>query len=171
MKKFQDLSPEQKRVAIAKDTLKWLNKGKIRAKRGAVMSFDGIKKGQNLKEVLCKLNTPCEVCQRGGLLYSYVRRVNDFKTPAVSDHWSINKPYLSGVADQRSSINKKLQEVFPKRQLALIERAFEGTYNEQYLSSDEIDLADIFYGIYDSPTERFRAILNNIIKNKGEFKP
>lgn len=98
----------------------------------------------------------------------------------------------------RPSVEKRLSEYFTKKQLALIELAFEsgdkdhGTlpyydadgsddyhYNKYevnidsfpklLLSKAEMDLAIKFGRKYRHDTDRFLAIMNNIIRNDGTF--
>ncbi|HEX6171370.1 MAG TPA: hypothetical protein VFZ33_16900, partial [Chitinophagaceae bacterium] len=66
---------------------------------------------------------------------------------------------------------KRLIPMFSEYQLALMERAFEGTYNSFILSTDDMALADAIYFHYKRPRARLIAILENAISNKGIFKP
>lgn len=172
MKKFEEMSLAQKRVAIAKDTLKWLKKGRIKPREGVVMEYAGIEndQGKDMRDCL-KIQDKCEVCERGGLLYSYVMIVNNFLMPEAATSWS-GRRFLNGTASSEGiEVSNKLEEVFDRKQLMLIEHAFENRFNERYLTDQEQESCYIFYNKYKTERGRFVAILNNIIDNKGEFKP
>jgi len=91
---------------------------------------------------------------------------------------TLNIGDLDGFSEKNSKFSKLLEKYFTPKQQALIEHAFEGdTHNhsklayEVYLSFREIDACINFYENYEDETDRLKAIMNNLIFNKGIFKP
>jgi hypothetical protein len=80
-----------------------------------------------------------------------------------------------------------LSQYWDKDQLALMEMAYEGSDDcsedathlaEEYLDADDYmdensppAKALLFHSIHYDPSDRLRAIAQNIIDNNGEFKP
>lgn len=120
-----------------------------------------------MKTLLNKTGITCTGCAKGGLFTSFVGRANHFKYGEIEDDNQLI-----------SSEHIKLLEIFSARQLSLIETAFEGSqYLEEYegksisFSQKEYDRAVDFNMDYDDSDERLIAICQNIIDNKGTFKP
>jgi len=107
----------------------------------------------------------CEVCVRGSLLVSLIRKDNNF-TGEDLDNMSC------GYFDSWSVEDKRLLELFSPEQLSLIEYAFENFSADRYINEKDLDKVEDFFVLYEhNNTERLIAILKNIIKNKGTFKP
>jgi hypothetical protein len=73
-------------------------------------------------------------------------------------------------------LTARLGEIFPQEQQHLIESAFELTNmsngpGRTQLPHESIDAAINFGAAYDVPKARLRAIMKNIVKNDGEFRP
>lgn len=69
---------------------------------------------------------------------------------------------------------KEISKLFSMKQLDLIEAAYEGSlmvYRNWDEDCYEITKAEKYYGIFTKQDERVIAICENIIKNKGTFKP
>ena len=98
-----------------------------------------------------ELQKDCEVCVMGSLLLSHIRLNNKVSIKQL-DHAS------------SESIVYDLRNSFTNTQLKLMEAAFEGySYhgNKAYCFSDD----------YYTDEECLIAILENVIKNEGTFKP
>lgn len=178
---FNSLTPEQKRIEIAKDVIVNLKSQIIIPQTGTYLGYNNRPKNIELNESLQK-HLPliqCEVCAVGSLLISNVKYNNNFN---IGDYSNISK-----IADT-------LLEFFDKKQLILIECAYEGFgWNEMGdeaieldnglfadegedismydITTSEIDAANEFYHNYDDTNIRLISIMQNIIDNNGEFKP
>jgi hypothetical protein len=150
----------EKRVAIAKDALAWIEAGALRPMSGAYvepMERKDLRKNlaQQLRDVVLG---PCEVCAIGAL---FIAKAVRFGETSVGDY-------------AMSHFHDSLRGHFSEKQLALIECAFErgpcGRY-EYRLDETEVAEAIAFYGLDDTAARRLKRILENIIANGGTFKP
>jgi hypothetical protein len=176
----------QKRVAIAKDTIKWLGTKAIKMKPGTYFQLPrkAIKvQNGKLDDVLATVEKPCQVCALGSLFYSMVRRFDKVPVSICNTMWEVDDIYAEGVG--HADIYIELSKYFPRHQLSLIESAFEkrdmvevGDYDGIEVEvgmaglalEDTIDRA-IDFARKKNATDRLRAIMNNIIENNGAFKP
>lgn len=174
MRKFKDLTKAEKRTKIAKDTLKYLDQGRLKPKSDNQYVQGIFKENIPMKRVL-KERKICTVCELGGLFYSSIMLENGLMSIRDLHEEFCNR---EGIA------LKRLRKYFTKHQIALIEAAFERTndpntsrnFNISFwmrtIKEDMIFLkAENFGKKYKSDKKRFRAILENIIDNKGTFKP
>ena len=178
---FALMSKPEKRVQIAKDVIVRIRLDNISAYPGDVVRIPKEireeKAKQSLKKYLNSENVQCIACAKGALFCTFVGRVNEF---LVGDANVENY-----VTDR---IHQKLLDIFSLNQLALIETAFEGhKYLRAKVSPKELDKAYKFYNKYEdvfpsgfnlgvstvkeSANKRLIAICENIIRNKGTFKP
>ncbi len=153
---FNALSPAARRVAIARDVLKWLEVGKIRAKTGTYLSSYDIKNDRYTNKEDDRVDGgSCTVCALGAVFACTVERIGGLK-----DFWSYR---------DAESIRRELGDHFDDEQLRLIETAFEqGDFTRttpDYVIGQAIEFAT------GRPEERLVAIMKNIISNKGEFCP
>lgn len=174
---------QNKRVAIAKDALLQLKAGIYHPKAGNGyvpalddVDFESIANGceiltgesaekVELKSYLDKLvnnKKPCEVCAKGALFLSSIRKFNNFS--------------IQDAADNNGDISYKASEIaediFGVNNAKLIEAYFES--DSGYLpvwSEQEVVKINQFEVKYPNSVERLEVILKNIIKNKGTFKP
>lgn len=169
-KPFSKMTKAEKRMAIAEDALKWLSLGKIGAISGNYFDSPEVntelekltgRKTLDLQEILEKEGTTCEVCAKGALFAADVLRRDNFRM-------GINNIYIGSL-----TIEQKLADIFDPLQLHLIEAAYEGVvvYGENEMPEILIKKSRAFYGKYSTSEARMIAIMKNIIKNKGEFKP
>jgi hypothetical protein len=158
---FNEASPEQKRVMIAKDVITRIKVDLIYPRRGSLCLTE-----QPLNQNVAN-ETTCNVCAKGGLLVAFVGRVNNFQGLFNS---------MGNLTE--NSAHTKLAELFSYEQLALIEFAFECQQfigrnpitNEHILFDDKTKRkVRKFYNNYLTSKTRLRGICNNIIKNNGEF--
>ncbi len=165
------------RVEIAKDVIKHIKAKKITTKSWTYFDASNLSKysGKQLKEVLPKLKK-CEVCALGGMFYSYVNRYNDFTVPKSTN----------GDVEIRDYDMRNVMKIFTTPQLYLIETAFEGKdvnwnqcRNKTNLADSTIEKAIDYRTRNGFPLAKIGSkgdkilihIMNNIIKNKGTFKP
>lgn len=172
-KAFDKLSKMDKRVAIAKDVIANLNSKKFIAKHGSYIETIGDNKQINQFTLL---DTTCNVCAIGSLLTGRISRGNKL---------DINLDTLLHIDDFAGEEEiKLLKDLFTAKELRYIEYAFEGwNINDSFEFTDkEIEKVEKFFDSYinrnandyeieksRSDDKRLRAIMNNIIKNKGKF--
>lgn len=154
-KKFNTMTRAQKRVAIARDVLKQIKlKTKIRSGRYWDLPRNQSVYGRS------DLRKPivCRCCAAGAAILSGIRLFNQ-----------VNVCQQNGCDSDAVEVANKW---FSRRQLALIERAFERLACPL---SDDITVngerAEKFNRGVKSNTERAVRIFKNIIANNGTFKP
>jgi len=178
--KFSKLSPEKKRIAVAKDVLDRIELKQLKPNNGIFcrINKDPLESSYSLKEKLQNTKTKCEVCAKGGLFLSYIGIVNEYEVYTDSIHNGENL---------YSREMKILSKIFKPKQLSLIETAFEGTYYSDWnkkLTKKEITDCINFRGIkredenrdyldnnYKTSLNILTKICENIIKNNGDFIP
>jgi len=169
---FLLLPIKAKRMLILKDALKHLHSKRMEAQCGCVINikrveevyglFGKLPEDTQLQDLLVKHQGDCYVCQRGALLFSYVWRVNKFKT---------NTTLLGGIAGSGHHGDSLLQKLFPLKQLMLMETAFEGNFHQKELTEEELNACRNIFFKYPTSHLRMEAILKNTIRNNGVFKP
>jgi len=180
-KAFWRLSKSEKRVAIAKDIIKQISKGKIKPKEGLYIHIKNKKKINNEDIPLDSVfsNNTCQACALGSCFISLVNlgdnlRLSDIEgsESAFYRSWSIE------ALQDDYNWRKYLRRAFTPRQLSLIESAFEkrGITDEKdtltfWNVNDVTSKAKEFGRTYKKDNERLIGICKNIIANKGTFKP
>lgn len=180
IKEFNKLPKAEQRVLIAKGALKQL-KTDVYNTSHTFLHIELAKEpeeNESLQEYLEPSNIEeCNVCALGALMVSSVRKKNNL---FYSQYYMSVKPH-----NQHDGYGSVLTKVFSLKQIILIENAYEmgtGAYNTSpnigygllgcYKKDDRILQKAIAFGkAYEDDTERMEAILKNIIKNKGSFKP
>lgn len=163
----------EKRVTLCKDVLKGLKTGKIKATSGRYFEnqYDFIERWdwenrlvtpkEQLQPKLLAKDAVCHVCQKGALFVCDIMRNNKYKVNNESD------------LDDEEVQSGRLKKWFTGRQLDLMELAFEkfkkGDWISEYDNDEEFDKARKF--ATGNVTARIEAIMKNVIKNKGIFKP
>lgn len=168
--KFEKLSKSEKRVLIAKDVIKALNMRKLVAQHGTYMRVDdpklkrtvlGNKQLSDVFDKATKKKDSCHVCALGACFVAGVQRFNNV---VATDIGYSAKTEIDDLNND-DTMRDFLVDYFSMEQLHLIENCFE--------SSDAMELAPS--GEDWKPklegTERMIAIMKNIVKNKGTFKP
>lgn len=150
------LTKAEKRVAVAKDALKQLHTEKYLAETGTYIGCNiddtlgsDWRPDQAQKEL--KTMKPCSVCARGALLLSAVRKFNE-----------------ATVSDVLQTKEWPSADLFGWEQLSLIEAAFE-LWEEN--GGKPMPKAFAFGNKFTNDHDRLVAILKNVIKNNGTFKP
>ncbi len=156
---FEKLSKAEKRVQLAKDVIKQIGAKKFIPTRGAYLEnsnsdlnsdiFSEKDYGKQVNELL--KNKKCKVCALGSAFVAGVLRANDM----VCDTTYVAEGTMRDYLHKYFGFN--ISELFD------IECAFEG-----FLADGEIQN---FYVNYPNKKENLLAIMKNIIKNKGKFKP
>jgi len=182
--KEKTLTISEKRVIIAKDALAQLKLGAYKplSDNGYTPDLDNIdfesiaesctlltgKKAKDveLKSYLDKIvnkKKPCTVCAKGSLFISSVRKFNNFSLQDASDA-------NNEISHQADTVTQKL---FGKANADLIEKYFEGWTRNWHnnLTQEESDRIESWKIKYPEDDQRLEAILKNIIKNNGTFKP
>ncbi len=182
-KKTEFETKAEARVAIAKDVIKWVKTGRLYANKGSYVEYDDeewlitdqqVKDSADLKTVLS--DKKCSVCALGACFVATVDRFNKIGCDDLGIHvHSENLDYgPSGVAGLGDShLRKYLHKYFSESQLSLIECAFECSPSFSGASaSNRLKASDYSESgnKYDED-ELLIAIMRNIIKNKGTFKP
>ncbi len=163
----------KRRVAVAKDVLKQLRSKKYIAQTGTYLELEdtivydensnsidlfdeAMREEKDLQEILPKVT--CIVCAKGAILASKVNLFNKFQLNYDVDF------------DQRAG--ETTEEVFGMRQATLIEAAFEGwsTFDAD-INEEEGLKCRALKERYPEPLNRMRVIMNNIVRNKGVFRP
>ena len=163
------MNKSEMRVALAKDVLDQLEKGKILASGCCYLlpaySEEGEASGEasedlSLRTVLQK-QSACGVCAVGSLFLEYARR------------GKARQEDLDKEANE-ADFHDTLLKIFSSRQLFLIETAYEASANVSPLSDAGIPKtlvrrAESCYHNRERP-DRLRLIMKNIVRNGGHFK-
>ncbi len=160
-KKFTRLTAAQKRVAIAKDVLQQIRLRTMVPAHVGYFLWTDRNRIESFNQESVK-HCSCFVCGIGAGIVSGIRLFNKV-------HVSENR----GFAAEAFPIAKKF---FTAQQAALIEMAFEGSCIMGNNANVEMSVsayakARKFYERHTLPRERVQAIYQNIINNKGVFKP
>lgn len=180
---FARLSPARKRVTVAKDVLKMLGDGKIKATSGTYWApvkpipLSEVKDGAEFSDVLSTI-PQCNACAIGSLFMAGVYRADKVKIATTKDGDvdcdNTNTIVCGGSdmggtwfsADERGYLED--MKLFTSRQLALMENAFEQTHITGLAGNSAKDLTLDDVG---SDRERLRLIMENVVRNKGTFRP
>jgi hypothetical protein len=173
-KAFEKLSPAKKRVAIAKDVLAQLKTKKFIAQSGTYVDTDVILTKADLKRdaslVLDKAPS-CTVCGIGGLFVSAVCQAD--KAPVSQFGYNSGDEGADFQVDGQSAYNY-LEQFFDSQTLVNIESAFEQESFSRWTDTETFhgstDAKRFAYNESDDNT-RLRLIMENIVKNRGEFIP
>lgn len=181
-KKFEECKTlEEQQCWLAQDTI-----NRIKAKQIALFSGNYLKKtpdlsehegDRELRDVIREQEEPCQGCAVGSLFLCAVDAYDKLKVKDADICSAGNAAPLANY----------LERWFSLSQLALIEAAFEGVFYGLFITNylkvghEEIDAA-IAFAEKRGPTptakknarvyeRRMVAIMKNIIKNNGTFKP
>lgn len=161
---FNKLSLKEKRIAVAKDVIRQIKKGKYEPLKGIYARFYDSEgwvcytNQTNFQKSLKEANK-CEVCAIGAAVTSLCRLNSNLVCEPESEF-------------QPSDLREFLGKVFSKRTICLMENAFEKEYAFE-ISSASVNarfLARDFGDSFASDEDRLIGIMKNIIKNEGEFK-
>jgi len=194
-KKFFAADKAGKRVIIAQDVIDQLNVGKIKAENLTYLASKELqdiisnseedrtdstgekqlKKELRQTEVCDILNkNNCTACALGSIFVSAVGINDKLKVKDVISHYGYETEVVSS-----DKMHSYLGSIFSKRQLHMIENAFEGSVvNELLLPNvtDEEKCVAFNGGLSEeggikNPKKRLIRIMENIIENNGTFVP
>lgn len=166
---FEEMSPSEKRVAIAKDVLKWVAAGVFKPTQGLFVN-KYVPVGTKDGEVIELVKTEgCSVCAKGALFMANLLERHEGKMEILKNE--NNKPYsyedghsrkvLCGIIEGEGKPDfwgrkNPMTAYFDTRQWNSIESYFEGYSGGQgtYIRDDK---------------DRLVYIMENIIKNEGKF--
>lgn len=149
----------KKAVAVAKDVLKHLTGYKVRS-GNSYIKHDNFEEedyfGICKTELSKKIQKECEVCALGACLVSAFN--TGFAQPKHLYQF-INENFNEGMNTLKDILGKDYRE---------IELAFETTDRDAiYYESD----SEFFGSKFSDDKERLRAIMHNIVENRGNFVP
>lgn len=172
----------KKAVEIAKDVIVQLRLGKLSASNFEYFGThirDDVDFDSDLRDILNNNAEECTVCALGGLFVANVLRNDNFPAGPFIDR--MNESFQGSSYRRLEMIfedfNENLLTVFSEDQLRLIEAVFEGKFVTDFrcdLPQYTYDLESLFryfHSKYPDPNDRMRAIMLNIIRNKGKFIP
>lgn len=169
-KKFESLPASQKRVVLAKDILKYIKVKVITPNAGYYIDISKTKtpSDKQVQENFHKVKN-CVVCEMGALLLAIVKYRNQ---ATFSDLNNIRVNCHDPMWD-------KLKGIFSAQQMYEMECCFEGTSGwasaRVGIRFGAINYDKRIYSLYlkKFPTDKTRmiAIMKNIIRNNGVFKP
>lgn len=183
-KTFANKTNAEKRVLIAKDVLTQIKHKKFIPSNGGFLSFanldykttnlrESFLTGRDLWEDGLHEEATCHCCALGGMMMSCTLFNNNID---IGQDRELIDDMGEEIRDNTLFPNG-LNTIFSKKQLAMIEIAFEKGSGSFYASNTpEITFTEqclcANYGRnFETPKERLRAIMRNIVKNKGEFIP
>lgn len=175
--KFKNATKAQKRVMIAKDVLGQIKTNRYLAESGTWVE-PNFSRNSRVSEICDSPETSiqdtfkdktiesCTVCALGGLFMSCIN-LNNNTTLRDFDEEADD---LGALIDGNRKLSNSLNRIFTREQLILIEQYFEEGAGYFY-RDDDCDLLDSFVDTYPDEQDRLKAIMENIIENKGTFKP
>ena len=187
---------EIKRVAILKDALSQikLKAYDVQAATGYVNQNNGSNLDNEIEKIaeVCEIienkpadkvefnkyfdkfinkQKPCQVCAKGALFLSTVRKFNNLSLQEAKGYDSLDSLARNGskIADIFGKANiDKMEEYFEEDDLQLNKKGEE--YDHWDANHNEDDFKKWSYQ-YPDDTDRLVAIIKNAIKNRGTFKP
>ena len=159
------------RVAIALDVIETILIGRMTPKSGyGYLSVkEASKEGNSSYEALAlsvkrRGKTKCRVCAIGAAALCAIGLYDDAEV--------MEKGFYAGGASEQE-MREVLSKWFSGQQVDLLESAFEcSKFNERDETAESSILRAVRFGErYENAEERLIAIMENIIKNKGLFRP
>jgi len=197
--KFTRLTKAEKRVEIALDVLAQLKAKKIEALVGAgwgeitlkksstAEEFDG---SRQLNELISTKAQSCTACALGAMFIGAVDKFNHLKVGECETEYGEGNGYGNGACnifnetEEYYGGNKTaflyieyphayLEKFFPKKQLLLIETAFEGgegaTDEEDFDNPADYETAASYLKGVSNQNKRLELLMKNIVANNGIF--
>lgn len=172
-KDFDEQDDWVKRVTIAQDVIAQIKAKRYSPKQGRYINKESLTQNDELsgsiKENFEKIDN-CKVCGIGACFLSIVKYKNNVNFEDVQ------VGFIQFVHNEK--FRKLLLSIFSYSQLRTIEYAFECGINTTYrtVEDEDIDLflkakATCFGQKYYYDDSRLLAIMENIVDNRGEFKP
>lgn len=196
-KPWSQMKKWERRVAIARDVIKIVERPNIKTKQGTYFLEKNGPEPDFGPQV--KPGHECQVCAKGGLMLAFMEKTNFACPISAVDGVNIEKRYSTGQYErdlEESFIVESLSGVFTKEQLDAIERCFEGWQHhrashvsymrswydsqaeypeiiEDYLTQEQRDENKSVrkFRKVKSIKRRLVGIMGNIIHNRGTFCP
>lgn len=172
---FAKMTPEQKRVQIAKDVLGQLDAKRIKARHNSWViarkpdeGFKTTGPGQQVCEAIKAV--PCQACAIGAVFVCAVERANALKVCDV-DPWVTDGDFN---LNNEERIFDYLRRFFSDEQIEIVETAFEagdGFFTEFDEHADEATWLEAkrWGRSVRSAETRMRLIMKNIVMHNGDF--
>lgn len=175
-RRFKQMTPEGKRVAIAKDVIEAIADEFIQPTEGTYLAINGNHDAMTIDNVgatqiqdLLTAQESCTACAIGAMFVCAVLRADSLTVKQFDRYAEYLDPCF---LNRGSKMAKFLKEFFSPTQIALIESALEcSEMGPMYVGAKAYNEAVSFGMRYLSTKSRLKAIMANIIKNGGEFKP
>lgn len=174
-KKWEEMSPKQQRIALAKDVIAQIEAKKLYISQGQYFNIfgekcediDTIKGNAQVNKKLKEGEIACECCAKGALFTVHMLKTNHF---TFDDYKKLEDKIGS---DRNRFICGRLDDIFPQSQMNLMETAFEGEiiYSGGDIEEDERAMDFREDAGYEDDNEALIAIMENLIKNGGVFIP
>lgn len=168
---FAKMSKSEKRVAIARDVIAQLDVKKLVAQSGTWLTSGGdddfiptYSGDDELQKVFSKVES-CTGCALGGMFLCAVQKADNLKIKNLSAY---NEEQDYNIPVEGTDLMKYLKKFFDNDQLELIENHFE---NGMGSIGVHIPKHKLFAPDVTEDEMRMRLIMQNIIVNKGTFKP
>lgn len=184
-KLFEKAGMAEKRVLIAQDVIAQLKAKRLKAEQGTWTDMSGSDvvrldvDGSFQQTFLEHKGVQCQCCAVGSLFIGCALFANKISNGEIRDNWELGEHLFA-----KRRFDNGFDKIFSRKQLGLIEIAFEGSTNffddndwtgveAASASRKEQDAAYDFYSRYSdaSAKETLTAIMENIVENKGTFKP
>lgn len=197
-KKFEAMTPSQKRMQIAQDVLDQLRTKRLVAKNGVwldtedFLTADVVKKDVELQDLLKKQKS-CDACAIGGMFMCAVERADKLKTSELLCGMTSETLPAEYVEEESNVVPDPgvhmfdafsyLKKFFSMEQLRLVELAFETGSGGVEIDSKEEESASSFFNYVNDEEDdyenftlsdsnlRMQLIMENIIAHKGRFNP
>jgi hypothetical protein len=160
---FRKLPRAEKAIIVAHDVIQQIRQECLRIARGSYLFVtEPITAGDedSAKDNLCQIGKACLVCAKGALFLGAIGRVN---RATVGD--------VLNAGDMEMVERLTHERIFTKRNLDLIECAFERMDVQDSFSNKVADEAVEFGSEFNSSRECLVGIMLNIIRNDGTFVP
>lgn len=177
-KLFEQMTPAEKRVQIARDVLAQLASKRLVAEEGVWLSginkdlFDkkDLQNDPELKTILAKVKQ-CQGCALGGMFMCAVEQADALKLSKLEGVKEYKEYGANAYKHLDSDISEDdafsyMKKFFTKSQLEMIECAFERGEGARYSEKAINFVLEI-----DNPGTRMQLIMENIVANKGTFTP
>jgi hypothetical protein len=167
---FLNLPINEKRIAIAEDVIAQIRQQKFKAERctftdiGNIVLPEG--DGSSMQNVLLKTQEHCEVCARGAIFLSTIRKSNKCSV----------KDYLNNEDYNSRNPNKIEKRYFSPETLLSMEKIFEQHFSK--FTKTEEKMYNFLVEKYEDSMLSFSfadftlvGMMRNIIENNGQWKP
>lgn len=155
---FDNLTPEQKRCAIAQDVIDRLDANLMYGSQGKLVYVQTYLLGDlSLKDVINSPEKTCYACAKGAVILSWIGNFNKYTFEDLGN-------FDCNISNEQYPV--ELLELFGRTQLDLMEVWFEGI-RYSWTCSEVWNLGEpklCYIG-------NLRGIMENIIKNNGTFVP